>query len=328
MSGHEQNFLKTTAPGLLGAVFFLSIAQTLIGQFVGHGVPLFLRAAGQPGHIIGLVYIASIPYILKIIWAPFIDRYGSSSIGHYRVWILGGQFCAALLFVLLSFFEPASHPYSLIATLIFLTTVMATQDASTSGLMVRGLSERDRAKGSALRAAGSAISGVIIGALVIYLFADLGWQLVVGLMAGLVLLSFLLISFFPLDYRWKATCERTSLTSHFHSLKDRRVRHLLWVKICVGAGLALTYGLKSIVLIDSGFTVGNAALISLVYGSFAGLLAALLIRPVVDAVGGYVVLSAIAFLTAAYCLYFGFLFRNDLNQTETLIFVLIANALT
>ncbi|MEM9332200.1 MAG: MFS transporter [Pseudomonadota bacterium] len=328
MPNHQQTSQTVTAKGLLGAVFFLSIAQTLVGQFVGHGVPLFLRDAGQPGHIVGLVYIASIPYILKILWAPFIDRFGSTTFGHYRVWILVGQFCAALLFLLLSFFDPENHPYSLIMTVVFLTTIMATQDASTSGLMVRGLAEKDRAKGATLRAAASAISGILIGAFVIYLLADRGWQTVVGLMSVLVLFSFFMISFFPLDKHWKSTNDRTSLSVHFSSLKDHRVRHLLWVKLCVGAGLALTYGLKSIVLIDSGFAVGDAALISLVFGSIAGLLAAVLIRPVVDRLGGYVVLSIIAFMIAVYCTCFGILFQGDLSKTETLIFVLLANGLT
>ncbi|MEO0328403.1 MAG: MFS transporter [Pseudomonadota bacterium] len=313
---------------LLGAIAFLSISQALVGQFVGHGVPLFLRSAGQPGHIVGLVYIASIPYILKIVWAPFIDRYSLPSFGHYRTWILFGQFSAGGLLLLLSLFDPAEYPYHLIATVVLLTTVMATQDASTSGLMVRGLAAKDRARGTALRAAGSALSGIIVGAFIIYLLADMGWQTVVLLMSLLVSVSFLLMWLFSLDKGWKVPEERPSLTVQFKSLKNPRVRHLLLVKVLVGTGLALTYGLKSIVLIDVGFEVGEAALISLVYGSIAGLFAAILIRPVVDALGGFFVLSIIAFLTAAYCFGFGLLFRDGLTETEALVYVLIANALT
>ncbi|MEM9280005.1 MAG: MFS transporter, partial [Pseudomonadota bacterium] len=258
----------------------------------------------------------------------FIDRYSAPVFGHYRAWILAGQICAGVLLFVLSFFDPANHPYYLIATVVLLTTVMATQDASTSGLMVRGLSPKDRARGTALRAAGSALSGILVGAFVIYLLSDMGWQTVVWLMSALVLISFLLILFFPLDKGWKVCGDRPSLTTHFKSFKDQRVRHLLWIKIFVGMGLALTYGLKSIVLIDAGFEVGEAALISLVYGSVAGLLAAMLIRPVVDALGGFPVLAIIAFLTAVYCVSFGILFQDGLGETETLAYVLIANALT
>ncbi|MEM6495664.1 MAG: hypothetical protein AAF709_02930, partial [Pseudomonadota bacterium] len=81
---HSSESAHKTADGFIFAIVFLGFAQATVGQFVAHGVPLFLRDAGQPSHIIGLVYIASIPYILKVLWAPLIDRYGFSCVGHFR----------------------------------------------------------------------------------------------------------------------------------------------------------------------------------------------------------------------------------------------------
>lgn len=323
-----QETAVTTAKGLLGAIILLSIAQATLGQFVAHGVPLFMRAADQPSHIVGLAYIASIPYILKVLWAPVIDRHGNPRFGHYRSWIFVVQLVAFVLLIALSFSDPATKPLQLVGLIVFLATIMATQDACLSGLMVRGLSPEDRARGPTFRAAGAALAGAIVGAFSIYLLADMGWQVVVLALSVFTLGAFGLVCVLRLDKGWPSPGKPPSYLVQFRLFRKTEARWLLLVEVLVGLGLALSFGFKSIVLIDAGFEVGHAALISLVLGSLTGLVSVLGARPLVDRYGGFKVLSCIGFLTALYCAAFGVLFHDGLGHWETGAFVLIASALT
>jgi len=317
-----------TAPGLLGAVVLLAIAQATLGQFVGHGVPLFLRSAGQPSHIIGLVYIASLPYILKVIWAPLIDRNGNPPFGHYRGWIVAGQLLASILLAVLSATSPAGSPYALITVVTLLMVVMATQEAATSGLMVKSLAPADRARGAAFRAAGSAFAGAIVGAGAIYLLSDFGWTVVVAALAGFTLLILLPVTLLRLDRGDAPPAEPPSYIEQFTLFRKTEARRLLFVKVLVGIGLALTYGLKSIVLVDAGFSVADAALVSLVAGSAVAMISVLAVRPLVDLLGGYAVLALCGLGVAVLCGTFSVLFSDGLSKAETVVYVLSANALT
>lgn len=319
---------RATAQGLLTAIILLSVAQAAIGQFVAHGVPLFLRAAGQPGHVIGLVYLASIPFILNVLWAPVIDRFGHRRLGHYRAWMLFGQSAALFAILGLSFSDPAREPLMLIGFVVILMTVMATQDAALSGLMVRGLAPRDRARGASFRTAGAALAGAAVGALVIYLLADLGWRAVVQALSVFAAAAIVMVWTLKLDKGWRAPGPAPSFLSQLSLFKRPEARRLMVVEIFTGLGLAMTFGLKSIVLVDAGFGVGDAALLSLVAGGVVGLIAVLAVRPLVDRFGGYAVLAVVGAVTALYCASYGLLFRDGFGLWETGVYVLIANALT
>ena len=260
----------STPQGLLPTIMVLSIAQAAIGQCVAHGVPLFLRAAGQPAAIVGLVFLASLPFVLNVLWAPVVDRFRNETLGHYRAWILFGHIGALIVILSLSFADPGRSPFILIGLVLCLATVMATQDASLSGLMVRGLSPEDRAKGSAYRTAGAALAGTLIGALVLYLLADLGWPSVVLGLATFAAASALLVFILSLDQGWTTPETQPSFKSQFNLFKKPAARRLLVIEVFTGLGLAVSFGLKSIILIDAGFSVGDAAVLSLVGGGAVG----------------------------------------------------------
>lgn len=307
---------------------FLSVTQAVVGQFIGHGVPLFLRAAGQPSYVIGLVYLAAIPYVLRVAWSPLVDRYGFMSLGHYRSWLVFGQAVFVAFLVLLSFI-PIDGLHLILLVLVFsLMLSLAMQDAATSALMVRGLAAEKRARGSAFRAVGAGLAGAIVGAGTIYLFADFGWQPVILTLAAISACGFCAVLCLKLDLGWSHDGPPPTYSLIFSVFRSQKARSLFVIKMFVGIGLALTYGFKAIVLIDAGLSTADAALVGLVLGNIAGLGAALAIRPFVDRFGGFAVLAAIGVTVSFYCLIFAVQFSDGLEPAETVIYVLIANALT
>ncbi|MEG1093022.1 MAG: MFS transporter, partial [Acinetobacter sp.] len=69
-------------------LFSLYWAQGLPVGFMTHALPVILRAEGVSLAHIGGFGLLMLPWSIKIFWAPWVDRYGKKSQGHYRSWII------------------------------------------------------------------------------------------------------------------------------------------------------------------------------------------------------------------------------------------------
>ena len=79
-------------------------AQGLPVGFMTHALPVILRSQGVSLAHIGGFGLLMLPWSIKILWAPLVDRLGSAKIGHYRSWILPTQIFSVLILVMLSFY--------------------------------------------------------------------------------------------------------------------------------------------------------------------------------------------------------------------------------
>ena len=86
-------------------LFLLYFAQGLPFGFQKE-LAAFLRQAGMSLTNITLARGLSVPWLLKALWAPLVDRYGSASFGRRKSWIVPLQLLLAATFVGASFFPP------------------------------------------------------------------------------------------------------------------------------------------------------------------------------------------------------------------------------
>ena len=84
-------------------LFSLYWAQGLPVGFMTHALPVILRAEGVSLAHIGGFGLLMLPWSIKILWAPLIDRYGSIKQGHYRSWIIPTQILTIITLVILAF---------------------------------------------------------------------------------------------------------------------------------------------------------------------------------------------------------------------------------
>ncbi|MEM8970836.1 MAG: MFS transporter [Pseudomonadota bacterium] len=312
---------------LLIAVGVIGITQAIVGQFVSQGVPLFLRSAGQPSQVVGLVFLASLPYILKILWAPLVDRWKIVRFGHFRSWVIFSQIVSITLIAGLFFVSPKDSPYALITLALLIMTALATQETAISGLMVRLVAANERAKFSAVRAAANGAAAAIVGFGAIYILADFGWQIVITALGVFVTLLALICVTFQLDRGSKTDDPDTENVGMFRLFRDPRARWLLLVKTLGGLGVGISFGLKSILLIDAGLSVSEAGLVSLVASGAIGILTALITFPLVRRLGGYVMLGGVGLAIAGACGFFAYRFSIAVTDLDAIAFVLLTSAL-
>lgn len=166
---------------LLGALYF---AQGLPFGFFTQALPVVLRESGFSLVKISATGVLFLPWALKFLWAPYVDRYGSR-----RRWLLTLQVSAALVALALSLLDLSSTLRWLFVGIFVINALSATQDIATDGIAVRTLTVSQRGLGNGLQVGAYRIGMVCGGGVLLWLFTFAGSQVLFVAMALLILLA-------------------------------------------------------------------------------------------------------------------------------------------
>jgi PAT family beta-lactamase induction signal transducer AmpG len=169
----------------------LSFASGLPYFFFNETIPVWLAQEGVSLAGIGLATGASMPWVLKFLWAPFVDRIGSR-----RAWIRACLVLLAVATAILTGADPAHHGARLGAFLIIYVTLSATQDIAIDAYTIETTSGRELGVANSVRIAAYRGASFVSGALLVYVAARRGWDAAflagAGITAALAVGSFAL----------------------------------------------------------------------------------------------------------------------------------------
>lgn len=141
----------------------LYLAQGLPYGFFTQYLPAVMRMQGATKEEIGRLGVLALPWTLKFLWAPLVDRYGSARFGRRRSFIVPIQMATIVLLIGLAATVGEAPDLRVLMVAVFLTNLLAaTQDVATDGLAVGLLTERDRGPGNAVQVAAYR-AGMILG---------------------------------------------------------------------------------------------------------------------------------------------------------------------
>ena len=167
----------------------LYLVQGLPFGFQAAALPAFLRESGVSLTEIGFLDLLALPWLLKALWSPVVDRFGSSRWGRRRSWILPLQLILAVVCVGCSF-APPDRALALLLGLIFSANlVAATLDVAVDGLAVDLLEERHLGLGNTAQVVGFKVGMLIGGGLLVWASGFLGFENLFRIMALLVLVG-------------------------------------------------------------------------------------------------------------------------------------------
>ncbi len=136
------------------------------------GLPLLLTISllqawmtdvGVDIKVIGLFSLVGLPYTLKFLWAPVMDRFTLPFLGRRRGWILLFQLLLMLAIVALGLTNPLSSPV-LVALVAFLVTFFsASQDIVVDAYRREDLSDYELGLGSSLYVNGYRLGMLLAG---------------------------------------------------------------------------------------------------------------------------------------------------------------------
>jgi PAT family beta-lactamase induction signal transducer AmpG len=170
--------------GTLALLLALYIAQGIPNGFFSQALPVLLRERGVSLEAISLSSLLALPWTLKFLWAPLLDRTLTP-----RLWILGLQAVTTVLLAALAGFDPARALPACLALVLLVNAASATQDVATDGLAVSLLDHDLRGLGNGVQVAGFRVGMILGGGALLMASAWLGWAPVMLLMASLVALT-------------------------------------------------------------------------------------------------------------------------------------------
>ncbi len=261
----------------LGLLASLYLSQGLPFGFFTQALPLIMRKRGMSLEAIGLSSLLALPWALKFVWSPYVDRYGTR-----KSWILPLQFLTALTLVVTAIVKDA---FAMVLASVLLTNLFcATQDIATDGLAVDMLADKERGLANGVQVAGYRV-GMILGGGVLLIFHErLGWTVTFLAMAAIVVVASVPIALSKEPPRARGTGARTP-PHFFHFFTRRGAWRILLIVLTYKVAEALAAGMLRPYLADSGMTLADVGWMLGTVGFVAGLLGAMFGGAVVNRLG-------------------------------------------
>ncbi len=171
-------------------------ALLLLG--VASGLPLFLTSRTLQAWMtvekvnlaaIGLFSLVGLPYSLKFIWSPLLDRFAPPFLGRRRGWLAITQVCLVGAIALMALQRPGQALQLLAMNALAIAFFSATQDIAADAYRTDVLEPLEMGAGAAVFVLGYRLALLMTGSLALILADQLSWPIVYGLMAVLMVLG-------------------------------------------------------------------------------------------------------------------------------------------
>jgi PAT family beta-lactamase induction signal transducer AmpG len=159
------------------AVLFMSFASGLPFNLTNFTLQAWLASEGINIKTIGIFSLAALPYNIKFLWAPFLDRYLPPFLGRRRGWILIYQAGLTVCIGVMGFCSPTTDLPVLGAVAVLLAFLSASQDIVVDAYRVDSIPPSERGLAAATQAFGYRTAAMLAGAVLVYIAGSLGWRL-------------------------------------------------------------------------------------------------------------------------------------------------------
>ncbi|MFO1409690.1 MAG: MFS transporter [Steroidobacteraceae bacterium] len=128
MSEARPRFRELLASRKLLVILALGAASGYPNQITESALQAWMKDAGRSNTSIGLLTYVAIPYLLKFLWAPLLDRYPLPLLGRRRGWMLVFQLALAASIAALALQDPATSLSAVAVTALVIVFFSASQD--------------------------------------------------------------------------------------------------------------------------------------------------------------------------------------------------------
>jgi len=170
------------------------------------GIPLALTAStlqawmasvGVNLKTIGAFSLVGLPYSLKFLWAPVMDRFIPPFLGRRRGWMIVSQLGLAALIAAMAFSNPITAPGVLAIIAVLVTFFSASQDIVIDAYRTEILEQHEYGAGAGVFIMGYRIAMLVSGAVALILSDHLSWRTVYLAMAATLVIGFVATVFGP-----------------------------------------------------------------------------------------------------------------------------------
>lgn len=283
----------------------------MLGLGLSSGLPLALTGSTLQAwlaseqvdlRLIGVFSLVGLPYTLKVLWAPLMDRYHLPWLGRRRGWIVLLQGLLAVTIFALGTCSPSAMPWLVGWTAFLLAFLSASQDIVVDAYRADVLREKELGAGAATTVVGYRVALLVSGAAALIASDHLPWRLVYASLAA-VMLGCSVFTFLAPEPAERVEAPRTlkeavwqPLASYFK--RSGAVEMLLFIML-YKLGDAIAGAMTTPFLLDLGFSRTDVGTVNKAFGLLSTILGTLVGGGIIARIGVNRALWVFAFLQAA-----------------------------
>ena len=253
------------------AVLLLGFASGFPLPFVAGTLQAWLKTHDISIQLIGWATLIQLPYLLKFLWAPLLDRFSLPFLGRRRGWILLAQLIAALLIGLFSALDPRRSLVEVGVVALALAFAGASQDIVIDAYRTDVVTAPERGLAASATQTGYRLALLVSGAVAFIMHDHIGWAATYRVMALVMLAccAFTLFSPEPTPVRPPISLLEAVIEPLREILQRWPLLPLLTVLLLYKLGEALPLSLSTAYLQDLGFTLSQIGFANKLLGLLA-----------------------------------------------------------
>ncbi len=222
--------------------------------------------------VIGIMGLVGLPYTLKFLWAPFLDRFTLPFLGRRKGWLFMGQVLLILAISALGFTDPARAPWMVALVAFLVTFFSASQDIIVDAYRREDLSDAELGLGSSLYINGYRVGMLLASGGGLILADHISYTMVYQVMAACMLPSLLVTLLAPEPETPAGTPQTlaeaviTPLTEYFK--RDGAVLILVFI-LLYKIGDTMATAMTTPFYLDIGFTKTQIGTVVKLFGFWA-----------------------------------------------------------
>jgi len=247
--------------------FCLYIAQAVPSSFLSTALQVLMRENNFSLTTIGLLQLVKLPWIIKFLWAPMVDR-RCVRVNDYKRTIIVSELVYAALLLTIGFLHVSTDIYFIIFLVVLSLITSGTQDVATDALAVLTFKKSDKSMVNSMQSMGSFGGALLGGGVLLMALHRYGWQTVLPFLAIFVLIALLPLLFnkhLTINEKPKETKAKKADFIWFFTQKG------IWKQIVFlviyYAGIFGTLSLLRSFLVDHGYNMKEIGLISGILGT-------------------------------------------------------------
>jgi MFS transporter, PAT family, beta-lactamase induction signal transducer AmpG len=167
----------------MAVMVLLGFSSGLPLPLTGGTLQAWLTTSGVDIKTIGIFSLVGLPYTIKFLWSPFMDRFVPPWLGRRRGWIVPLQLLLLTGIALMALGSPQKMPLALAVIALIVAFISASQDIVVDAYRTDILPDVERGFGAATFVFGYRIAMLVAGALALIMSDRIGWQHTYFLMA-------------------------------------------------------------------------------------------------------------------------------------------------
>jgi MFS family permease len=247
--------------------FCLYIAQSIPSSFFATALQVMMREANYSLATIGLLQLVKLPWVVKFLWSPLVDRHCLTG-RDFRRCIVVSEIVYAIFIILAGHLNVTDNLYLSIFMVMLSLVASATQDIATDALAILMHRGRDKSMVNSMQSMGS-FGGALIGSGVLLLVLHrFGWHAVTPFLGVFVLLMLIpLLRRKDLNIAQKDVRQRARLTDFASFFIQRGIWRQIGFLLLYYASIIGILSMMRPWLVDLGYSMKEIGVMSGIIGT-------------------------------------------------------------